>query len=211
MLAALTDRDRWGRGDHTKREIVADYLQDLGRDEEAALLRSGKHVVVHEGRVKPGRFTLEHLEQATRRVDDHIHEPTPRVGYHRMDYGLDFVGPDPTGEYESAIIHEPGMEDDGMPAYQSLPNQEAHHWDHETNTPVVRWNDHGCADGEVPIGKLREHLRDDYHRHADWMVSSGYNTPEVAARVKAASEHLLTVPIDEPADTPRAAFYHNRE
>lgn len=65
MLGSLTDSDRWGGmgADHTRRGVAADYLSDLGREAEAAYLRSGRHVMVVNGsgadtRVVPARWTL---------------------------------------------------------------------------------------------------------------------------------------------------------
>jgi hypothetical protein len=68
------------------RGVVADALQDNGRDSEADLLRSGKHVVVHEGKVKPGRWTHRPFEEHRNRLSaairaeggwDEAHPPLP--------------------------------------------------------------------------------------------------------------------------------------
>jgi hypothetical protein len=65
------DQTRWGQGDHTFRGVVADSLQDNGRDSEAQLLRGGGHVVVRDGQVLAGQFTPRHLNAAYQRVRDH--------------------------------------------------------------------------------------------------------------------------------------------
>lgn len=81
---SLTDADRHGGAgaDHTKRGVIADYLQDLGRDGEAQLLRSGRHILIHQGTVQPGRFTVRHLAKAVAAVRDYAtrmtgDDPTP--------------------------------------------------------------------------------------------------------------------------------------
>lgn len=62
------------------RGVLADALQDTGRDEEAGHLRSGRHVVVHEGKVVPGRFSsqgvIDRLHQLAGEHNNTYHDPT---------------------------------------------------------------------------------------------------------------------------------------
>ena len=90
----LHTRAGTAKGDHTFRGALADALQERDREAEADLLRSGHHVVVHEGRVVPGRFTLRHLIDFRNRMGELTgvdHEFLPEVGWETDDPGDDGV------------------------------------------------------------------------------------------------------------------------
>lgn len=78
------------------RNAVADSLRDAGRDGEADLVQDhGQHVVVHEGQVKKGRYTHDHINHALTELDDHLWEHlgddySPPVSYrgHRTDRSM---------------------------------------------------------------------------------------------------------------------------
>lgn len=65
------EQTRWGQGDHTPRMVAADAFEEAGRGQEAELLRSGRHVVIRGGKVKPGRFAVWRLAHAYGDVQDH--------------------------------------------------------------------------------------------------------------------------------------------
>jgi hypothetical protein len=159
---SLTDADRWGGpgADHTKRGVIADYLQDLGRDEEADHLRSGRHVVVRDGKVEPGRWTLRPLHdyaddvatmiyQAGADGDWEAQHPPFHVGTpheihnHPVDFlpGASFqdVKPDPYGGHDYL---------DEADAHRS-PHRV--HRDAKTGLPLVRGSTFTCHDFEAPI------------------------------------------------------------
>jgi hypothetical protein len=68
---------RWGgeQADHTFRGVLADALQESGRETEAGLLRTpDQHVVVHEGKVRAGKFTPQHLEDRLQDAENWIRD-----------------------------------------------------------------------------------------------------------------------------------------
>jgi hypothetical protein len=70
---AFTRQGDHPQADHVFRGRLADLLDDHDRPDEAALLRDpGRHVVVHGGRVVPGRYTLDHLHAARDAAIQHI-------------------------------------------------------------------------------------------------------------------------------------------
>jgi len=82
MMGQLNHPDnnphRWGENEplHGVRGPLADALEESGRGQEAALLRQPKqHVILHEGRIVPGRFTAEHIENALDHIDQNIDQP----------------------------------------------------------------------------------------------------------------------------------------
>lgn len=68
----VTTRANLEGGDSLLRDATADALDDSGRADEASLLRSGRHVMVHQGRVHPARFTITPIARAYGRLQDHL-------------------------------------------------------------------------------------------------------------------------------------------
>lgn len=100
------DEHRWGLDDPVNghRGITADALDDVGRGDEAELLRRpNTHVMVHEGRVVPARFTDAHVRGREEAVDRHLRMMT-RGGYNPT-HGFGFVHGE--GNDPSTIIDSP--------------------------------------------------------------------------------------------------------
>jgi hypothetical protein len=149
---------RWGHPDRSDfRGVVADALQDNGRDQEADLLRSGKHVVVHEGKVKPGRFTWEHLGDAMHAADHTLFNPTamPPSQYRRtmqVSPGIDWTpadGVDYTHRQVEERLNQPHLDDTNR--------ADVHH---EDGIPHVGMVDDTCARDDVPITGAAQNYKD---------------------------------------------------
>ena len=66
---------RWGGGeaDHTLRGAAADVYEEHSGDTEGANhLRNGQHVVIHDGQVHQGRFTVQPMQQTLDAIRDHL-------------------------------------------------------------------------------------------------------------------------------------------
>lgn len=165
--AHIHTRAGTSRGDKTLRLVLADALQEQGREREAGHLRGDGHVMVHGGEVKPARFTLRHLHALHDRVAQellaagdwntahpimnygtpHQHEPHPR----------DFL---PGAEFQDAVplTQEPWEVEGGYnPIHDYLHDEvaEAHperiHKDPDTGLPLIRGSCFTCHDFECPI------------------------------------------------------------
>jgi hypothetical protein len=86
-------KTRWGlpEGDKTFRGVLADALQDNGRDKEADVLREpDRHVMVHNGKVVPARFTTEQIDWAFDAVYNYV---DPDEGLFEPVYDHEVYGP----------------------------------------------------------------------------------------------------------------------
>jgi hypothetical protein len=104
---------RRGQTDSHLRGITADALQDVDRDKEADLLRSGQHVVIKDGTVRPGYFSLHALSPALNRVRQHVLRMT---GDDNVRHTFQIHSPDST-KFE---VHHPDH-----PTPEVYPAQEA--------------------------------------------------------------------------------------
>lgn len=80
LLESQHDATRWGfqEGDRNFRMALADALRDAGREAEADLVESGRHVMVDQsGQVRPARFSHARHQQAL--MD--LHDLTQRFGF----------------------------------------------------------------------------------------------------------------------------------
>lgn len=149
---SLTDADRWGgkHADHTKRGVIADYLQDLGRDSEAGLLRSGRHVLIENNEVKPGRWTLEPINEHRRRVRQALldsgweaaHPGPPNASYSDPNSALPSASFTARRRYDEFLDHD---------VKAAEPHR--HHYDEETGLPMVDGSTFTCHDFECPVSK----------------------------------------------------------
>ncbi len=86
---------RWGTdgGQQGLRHVLADAMDESQRHTEADLLRQqGQHVMVHEGRVRPAKFTTHRIRRAASQyantIDNHIgYDPLEGVELDTTDSG----------------------------------------------------------------------------------------------------------------------------
>lgn len=106
------DRTRWGDpdGDHHLRGVAADALQDNGRDREADHLRSGRHVMVQDGKVVPARFNLDNFVNRYAALEDMMDEHTG--GDHEVWWEVHYPPGVSSGASHAMLL---GPEDDYEP------------------------------------------------------------------------------------------------
>jgi hypothetical protein len=181
------------------RGVLSDALRDHGRDQEADLLHQGGHVVVHDGKVKPGRFTWEHLQHAMSRADHELFNPNVME----------------RGPYRTTL--ETGPSIDWIPADDADPDavEEEMYQPHidDSNRPVVHHNKDGiphvgitddtCNTEDVPITKAADRYRNTVlNEQLGWIGDMDHNpaTPEhlESLRTHPLVEAVSKAPIEEP-------------
>lgn len=136
------------KGDSFFRGQVADLLEDAGRTDEAHLIRQGGHVVVHDGKVKPGRFTIRPLYDAvynaTHRIQNaytgngNIFDTVPgrhvplrfvnRIPIYRGDSG-DLIEHGVEGHDHPVVrVHYGGQVEAGVHPYDDPRSELRHRW-----------------------------------------------------------------------------------
>jgi hypothetical protein len=184
------------------RGVLSDALRDHGRDKEADLLQSGRHVVVHEGQVKPGRFTWQHLQEAMRQVDTSLFHPTvmPPGPYRTTaEWGPSLKWtPNENVSYRAAEerLYQPHLDD---------ANREVVH--HEDGVPHVGCTDDTCDTDDVPITETAKTWLDNSLKWQIRAASDGHREATGVAltedQMKALYNHplvkqVLNTPIEEP-------------
>jgi hypothetical protein len=178
------DVTRWGgpSADRTFRGILADALSENGREPEAELLRNPtQHVVVHEGQVRPGRWTLRHLREHARLFGRRL-DPMWNA-----DPGYDFMFARPP-DHDWVFLHN--GQGDLIPDEDSPPRHLMY--------ADVRGVPHAffAAEGDLahehplPLDQIRDRL----HRHMLTYVSDVSGPP-----VSSVARDTPLVPIEEPA------------
>jgi hypothetical protein len=172
MLSLLGERDRWpSERPSNNRAIVADYLDDSERYDEAKLLRDPRqHVVVHEGKVKRGKWPVEKLNDAMREFRD----AALRYNNTFHDYPVPLVRVQPHRDHPGK--HELYFE------YATPPNAGSNFIDDEIK----------------PEG---HELRDLMHREAGHLVENAINadtvTPEGLPELHHLVRQIKELPVEE--------------
>ena len=197
---------RWGRGDQNLRMAAADAFRDRGRDEEADLLQGNHHVVIHEGKVKRGRFTLRPLHEFADDVQQEIYNagdweaahPLMHFGtaHERQNHPLDFL---PSAEFQEKRKDAYGAHDILIEPHLDDPNVALH--DPKTGLPLIRGSCFTCHDFEAPIHKAPQkwgQLLNDTVFHPDNNVTTHLPQQERERIERMVTEGVKRVPIEEP-------------
>jgi hypothetical protein len=187
---------RWGTHEKAAevRPIAADaYAEETGDEHGAGLLRDPKqHVVIHEGKVKKGRFTLDHISSALNDIGDHFEE-------HNQHNPTGHVDADPTGQhYLSHELVDPHEYDpDFMEGPGELPEHHVRVVDIGGDHPV-HLGDHPWKD----VGKaLADSVDDEAERATDWHGTtddSGEEFSDFADEYERLLKNLREAPFEEP-------------
>ena len=168
---------RWGgeKADHTFRGVLADALDERGRDKEAELLRNpDQHVLLRKGIVRPATFDGMPILNAARAYADAL--------------GDDTTGGDPLDELH--IAHPNGYYRDvdyDTPPVRALP--------HEVN--ITRIDENGAEPHShyiVPYDQLAGHLADHINDYADFDDAPD---PEREQTLNNLERHLRTAPYEK--------------
>lgn len=160
-LKSLTPEDRHPADHLTEnRARLSDAMREAGRDGEADLLADpATHVVVHEGKVVPGRFDFRHISNHLSALEDHVGDEgrldidTAGTHYRPEDFSDDGdpYGPPPRNHVN--VIH---FDTSGSDYHHNSVT-------HATDVPAVlaesmndRWGDFDGWDNEPDEGYMAE-------------------------------------------------------
>lgn len=181
---------RWGTGgDQTMRSVAADAFSDVGREREGELLRGGGHVVVHEGKVKPGRFTHKHVWNAAAETVDHMD------GWAGYDHATRLDSEDVGNQVVNAEHHDP----------YDIP--EHTHYPYGTFRVHQFSDQHDIYPTHVHATELPSYLADVYNDDVS-RADYGWNTDDDphdtlehnAAEFDRLLDRLRKAPVEEPAE-----------
>jgi hypothetical protein len=182
-------------GDRVFRLAASDALRDADRHPEADLLEdTAKHVVVHDGVVKPGRYTHRHVQEAVRRAVQFVDEGTAPG---TANFG-EFNAVGPTGYHFGPSKNNPHAVTVASSLAGSLP-------ENAEGFPEEHYGE--FTQSEVPYHTLGRHVSDEFRRtysNSAWArnLVSPHPVDERLYRSGLAG-HLAAIrnaPVDEPAD-----------